>query len=186
MISGGAIPKIYRFAESPDFPINPVKTQNKSCQTYKVAKGKKFWFIFIKTLKLIERKLKENLLEKERVSGIDCFSLGNWLRGTQIQKWENQHLESIHKIRRSCFGVFYSRYENMTRAESLYSQIPQRNAVSRVLWCCCREFHVFMGQIARESLSLMVFSHLRSIVFFYYRCKNNCDHFDMCSLEVWW
>ena len=38
MISGGAIPKIYRFAESPDFPINPVKTQNKSCQTYKVGK----------------------------------------------------------------------------------------------------------------------------------------------------
>ena len=38
MISGGAITKIYRFAESPDFPINPVKTQNKSCQTYKVEK----------------------------------------------------------------------------------------------------------------------------------------------------
>ena len=75
MISGGAIPKIYRFAESPDFPINPVKTQNKSCQTYKVGKGEKCWFIFIKTLKLIERRLREK--EKERVSGIDCFSLGN-------------------------------------------------------------------------------------------------------------
>ena len=38
MISGGpaAIPKIYRSAESQDFPINPVKTQNKSFQTYKV------------------------------------------------------------------------------------------------------------------------------------------------------
>ena len=36
MISGGpaAIPKIYRSAESQDFPINPVKTQNKSFQTY--------------------------------------------------------------------------------------------------------------------------------------------------------
>ena len=38
MISERAIPKIYWSAESPDFLINPVKTQNKSCQTYKVGK----------------------------------------------------------------------------------------------------------------------------------------------------
>ena len=38
MISERAIPKIYWSAESPDFLINPVKTQNKSCQTYKVEK----------------------------------------------------------------------------------------------------------------------------------------------------
>ena len=30
-----------------------------------------------KTLKLIERKLRENLSEKEKGSGVDCFSLGN-------------------------------------------------------------------------------------------------------------
>ena len=40
MISERAIPKIYWSAESPDFLINPVKTQNKSCQTYKVETEK--------------------------------------------------------------------------------------------------------------------------------------------------